>query len=114
MKNLNELKKRFGTVTFESKELILTQDAHADNYGTDGDVRYYAHAVDKAGNEYRVVWETTEIWKLSQELYCLGQKDELTTDESQRMLELSSMALTNYDDESNACDWCCPIDVEQI
>lgn len=109
-----ELKEKYGAVNFNGKEYILTQDAYADNYGNDSEVRYYAKAVDSDENEYCVAWETSERWNLSQELFCLEQKDEPTEEDLQRIEELSSMALTNYDDESNACDWDNPFSVEKI
>ena len=52
----------YGTVTFNGVLYTLTQDAYCDNYGTDGGVRYYAHATDAAGNKYRVAWDTTIEW----------------------------------------------------
>lgn len=45
--------------TLNGLTVTLTDDATMDNYGTDGEVRYYASAVDAAGNEYRVAWDTT-------------------------------------------------------
>jgi len=53
-----ELAKRYGTVFLGHYKYWLLDNARMDNYGTDGDVRYYAKAVDRHGNEYRVAWET--------------------------------------------------------
>jgi hypothetical protein len=47
-----------GDVTYTGITVHLTQQAYSNNYGTDGDVRYYAKGVDDEGNEYMVTWET--------------------------------------------------------
>ena len=88
------IKKDYGTVEFEGKTYTLTQDAYAENYGTDGAVRYYAAAVDADGNEYLVTWETTEQW-----------------DEAQEEYKETSEVNGYIEDESNACDWDSPIEV---
>jgi hypothetical protein len=85
------------TVNFKGKVFTLTQDAYADNYGTDGEVRYYASAVDSDGNVYRAIWETTEEWNEAEAAY-------KATGEVNGYIE----------DESNACDWENPIDVMEI
>ena len=51
----------FGKVTFEGREYQLTEQAQADNFGTQGEVRYYANAIDEFGDRYRVVWETIDF-----------------------------------------------------
>jgi hypothetical protein len=76
----------FGNVDFEGITYTLTQDAYCDNYGTDGGVRYYAHAVDGAGNKYLLAWDTTQAW----------------------------MDAEDCDDESNACDWSSPVAAELL
>jgi hypothetical protein len=77
-----------GTVEFNGITYTLTQDAYCDNYGTDGGVRYYAHATGPDGGEYRVAWDTTEAWD----------------------------ALDGEDrwDEGDACDWADPVEVIAI
>ena len=87
----------YGTVTFEGKVYTLTEQAEAANYGTDGEVRYYANAVDADGERYKVAWETTEAWNEATEDY-------KTTGEVNGLIE----------DESNACDWDNPVDVREI
>ena len=74
----------FGTITFNGQVFTLTQEAYADNFGTDGGVRYYAGAVDTDGNEHQVTWG----------------------------LKISIEDYKNLEDESNACDWDNPISVE--
>lgn len=106
--------KDFGTVRFEGKEYTLTEDAYCDNYGSNGDVRYYAHAVDASGNECLVTWETAEKWNLAQELFKLEAKDEVSVEDKARFEELSTMTLVSIDDEANACDWDTPYSVEEI
>lgn len=94
----------FGTVNYQGKILTLTQQAYADNYGTNGGVRYYAHAVDADGNEYIVAWDTTGEWDTQREIY---KRDGDSTDEGAR-------ALAYVEDESNACDWDSPANVEVL
>lgn len=86
----------YGTVEFEGKTYTLTQDAYANNYGTDGAVRYYAAAVGADGNRYMVEWETSEEWDAAQDDY-------KATGEVSGYIE----------DEQNACDWDNPISVTE-
>lgn len=86
----------FGTVAHDGKTLILTEQAYMDNYGTNGAVRYYAHAVDYDGNIYRIAWDTTAAWD-----------DEC---EKAKNGEYSGY----LDDESNACDWDNPAEIELV
>lgn len=115
------MENKFGTVNFEGKELKLTQDAYVDNYGTDGEVRYYANAVDTEGNEYQVIWETTkefdqseELFNLIEELEVLKSHKSFDDGEIMRMEELEKeiekmenegIGSSYCEDESNACDW---------
>ena len=94
-------------------EVTLTQDAYADNCGTDGEIRYYARAVDKVGNEYKVTWETLPEWDLIQELYRLDTMDERSMDDEDRarQAELRAMQLPTGDDDSDACDWDHPVEI---
>jgi hypothetical protein len=48
----------FGDVTHNGITVHLTQQAYAENCGTDGGVYYQAKGVDNDGNEYRVTWST--------------------------------------------------------
>ena len=101
---LQDYAKQYGTVDFEGKRYYLTQDAYPDNYGTDGDVRYYARAIDIEGDIYMVAWDTTGEWDEAQA-------------EAQR-LQAAGDPCDDYpailDDESNACDWDHPVDVKAI
>lgn len=110
----------YGTVTFKGENYILTQQAYIDNYGTDGEVKYYAHAEDEEGRTFKVVWETTSIWDLAGELYNLELKEKyqsqnFTEEDAERMEELSEDYSSDYiEDESNACDWDKPVDVYEV
>ena len=85
---------KFGTVTHEGVELALSQQAYADNYGTDGGVRYFAKAIDVDGNEYRVSWDTTAAWDANEAAY-----------------QADPESNTPNEDESEACDWTSPAEV---
>jgi hypothetical protein len=85
-----DLAAKFGTVEFSGKTYTLTNQAQADNHGTEGLVRYYAKAVDADGTEHLVAWDTTQAW------------DEADKD--------SGLC----DDESNACDWDSPVSVKAV
>lgn len=78
---------KYGTVEHNGKIITLTQQAFAENFGTNGQVAYYAHGVDADGNDYKVIWQTTKEWDEAQAA--------ATPDEYSSLL----------DDESNACDW---------
>lgn len=75
----------YGTVTWQGQTLRLTDDPQADNYQET--IAYYGHAIDDAGNRYRVRWDITDAWA----------SREPTEDA--------------YEDESNACEWDRPADV---
>lgn len=89
-----ELQEKNGKCRHDGVDLALAADAVMDNYGTCGEVRYYADAFDRNGAEYRVTWGTTQKWD----------------DRSENPEEYESW----LEDESNACDWDNPIEVEQI
>lgn len=59
------------------------------NWGTEGAIRYTARGVDEKGNQYLVIWDTTELWDSAME-----EKDE-------NVLQ----------DESYACEWEYPISI---
>jgi predicted DNA-binding protein len=114
---------RFGSIDYNGKKYFLTQTAYCDNYGTDGDVRYYAHAIDDDGTEYKVTWETSEQYDLACELLSLEnklQENDRSDEEIKRIkaniaeLESDDIRSCYADDESNACDWDAPISVEEI
>ena len=78
-------KTNYGTVESEYGTLNLTQDAALDNCdGAPDKVAYYADAVDKDDNHYRVVWYRSQAYR-----------DALDEDPDCGYCE----------DESNACDW---------
>lgn len=115
-----KLEAQNGSVSFEGKKYIITDQAYCDNYGTDGEVRYYAHAIDEdnTGNSYKVTWQTTLKWDRSCELARMEEaanySNDFTAAEDERFLELKEMTLCDIEDESNACDWDSPINVELI
>jgi hypothetical protein len=117
-----ELAKENGTVVFEGKKYWLKQQAHVDNYGTDGGVRYYASAVDRFGHDVMIAWNTTVAWdELGRGLSliekindaenngedCLSEKHDL-----EQIIENYGDPETYHFDESDACDWNNPVDVE--
>jgi hypothetical protein len=88
---------KFGTVSHEGRTLALTQQAYADNYGTDGGVRYRATAMDDDSNEYRVEWATTPEWDAAQAAY-----------------RADPDCVAHQGDESEACDWANPVAITSI
>lgn len=90
----------FGTVTFEGNAYTLTQAAQSENYGTEGDVRYYAHAIDSGSNGYVVTWGTTTEYNLMCEAYKVDPDD--------------NRIASYVEDEGNACDWDNPISIRRI
>ncbi len=103
-----DLAAEYGTLEHEGETLYLLNQATADNYGTCGEVRYYATAIDAHGVEYNVEWDTTEEWDLAAELDWLKSQLRLSEEEQERLEELQSMTLPDVSDESNACDWTAP------
>ena len=95
--NYQDASAQFGTVTFDGDEYALTQQAYIDNCGSG--VRYYATAIDLRGNYYRVAWDTTQAWDDAQEEYREREEPHL---------------LSLLEDESQACDWDCPVEVKPI
>jgi hypothetical protein len=84
-------------VNYAGHTYTLQQDAYADNYGTDGAVRYYAHATDNDGNDYIVMWSPSPAWEAAQQ-------------EARESNDWSDYPAI-LDDEGNACDWDNPVDV---
>jgi hypothetical protein len=89
----------FGDVTVDGTLIHLTQQAFIENYGTDGDVRYYAHGVDEAGVQYRVAWELTPERK--------EQEERHRADGHVGLCDCN-------DDESIACDWDAPVEAREV
>ena len=96
----------YGTVTYEGKEYILTQQAYIMGVGieewSNEEVYYLASAIDNEGNEYEVKWE-------------LNENTKKTYNEIERPIEAGEFP--NYslvEDESTACDWGRPVDVREI
>jgi hypothetical protein len=87
----------YGTVTYNGKTIHLTQQAYANNYGTDGDVRYYAHGIDDNGVEYRVAWSTTAAWDAEQDAYQADPEN-----------------FTASLNEEDACDWTDPVEAREL
>ena len=113
----------FGTVKYEGKTYTLTCDAWCSNYGTSGNVAYYAYAKDSDGKEYRVMWLTTELYDLSCELQQLElrindnfRSVEELNEIQKRIEELESQGIKSCycEDESNACDWEIAYRVEEM
>jgi len=117
----------YGTVEHEGKTYHLAQVAYMDNVGTDGDVAYYAFAVDDEGNGYTVIWDTTDAWDKGSADYNLALAliedakhhplDDEETAEYKRLTDEGFIAdgipycPGLIEDESNACDWDNPIAV---
>lgn len=111
-KKANE--KEYGTVEFGGKTYILTQQAYCNNYGTDGGVRYYAHAVaadDADDATYKVVWDTTEEWDNHQSG---GEEHPREYDDDNNEIYPNGMSCNFCEDESNACDWDKPVNVYEV
>ena len=86
----------FGDVTFEGKLIHLTEQAYANNCGTDGGVRYYAKGVDDSGVDYLVAWDTTDAWDAEQDAYRADPEN----------FEASLQ-------EEDACDWSSPVSIRE-
>ena len=126
---MNTNNRDYGTTQYEGETYIITCEAWVDNYGSNGDVAYYAYAT-KDNKKYRVMWYTTEKWDKCTELYNLEQElanlksnksiwqsdinriDEIKHEISE--LESEGYATTYVEDESNACDWDNANTVEEI
>jgi len=108
------LEKDYGTVSVDGRTLWLKQDAY---FGGNADNSYYeALAVDAQGCSYKVRWETTPIWNISEKLASLNDELDQTREASeqrgllQSIRELEDSAeryggTVDVEDESNACDW---------
>lgn len=99
MKNLNEL--------------TITHDATVDNIGTNGDVAWTGFGVDKDGNEYKIVWLPTEAWVLAEKF----AKAEIAGDKelmAELIEENGGDNFVDVQDQSNACDWDVPYEIEEV
>jgi hypothetical protein len=110
--NTEDLDKANGTIEHGGTTLHLLEQAVADNYGTDGLIRYYARAIDAEGTEYRIAWDTTDEWDLANEFERLMAESNPNDDQIARIEELADMVLPDVNDESNACDWDAPVSVK--
>ena len=70
MTNFNE----YAPINFNGQIYTQTGATYADNYGSDSEVRYYAHAIGTHGNKVKVEWVTTEAWDNSEKIFKLEQK----------------------------------------
>lgn len=102
----------YGTVTFEGVTYTLTQQAYVDNYGTDGGVRYYARAIDEAGNGYKIAWDTTLAWDASSYIaQCDLRGIAVDPDTLAGFGVDPDFVPYSLEDESDACDWDSPVAV---
>lgn len=100
--------------------LTLTSMPEAGNYGTTGGVRYYASAVDQAGNRYCVAWDTTQEWAAMNAAYNKGYRD-FADDDAQVLADVIDEYGLDADwipcdpaDETYACDWDSPASIELV
>ena len=50
------------TIIYNGTQYTLTDNPQMDNFGTDGAVRFYGHAIDGDGLDYSVQYETLYDW----------------------------------------------------
>lgn len=91
----------YGTVTYEGKEYILTQQPYIMGRINE-DPCYLASAIDSEGNEYEVEWELN---KETKEAY-------IEIERQRKAGEIPNYSLV--EDESTACDWDNPIEIMEI
>jgi len=84
--NFEALKRRFGVVEFEGKQIFMKEDAFAD--GINDQPIYIAHAIDKEGNDYTITWEQYE-----------------TDSENECFVDEDGEPMGSWDDGANACNW---------
>lgn len=117
---LKNLESELGVVTYKGVKYYLTDQAVADNYGTEGEVRYKSSAINNKGSKYQVVWETTDAWDRSEKYLALQNKlsdesyEESWDEIDAEMQELDHDDLVDTGDESNACDWDKPVGVYPV
>lgn len=104
----------FGTAEFGGVEYTLAEQATADNFGTEGLIRYYAKATSPDGDTVMFAWNTTECWDLAEERAKLESESNPTPEQEERLSALDGMVLPDVSDESNACDWDSPFSVTVI
>ncbi len=93
----------YGTINHNGTTITLTTIAVCDNYQYG--VAYTAKGQDAEGNEYSVMWLTTDAWDMAQERCTLRNASLLSDEEAERLAELEEMVLPDVSDESDACDW---------
>jgi len=79
---------KYESTEYNGKTFTFIEHPYCENYGTDGKVRYYAHARDITGSLYRVAWDTTPKWDATDPL--------------------------DRTDDHEACDWEMPVAVELV
>ena len=119
-----EFAKRYGTVKVDGKKYWLKQQAFVDNYGTDGGVRYYASAIDRRGNQFKIAWDTTASWDAMNKAVNLRERIKQAENNGEDCLverhELEQITsdwgdVDSYNfDESDACDWDKPVEAVEI
>jgi hypothetical protein len=112
--NFAAAKEKFGAVVFGGVEYALTNMAQADNYGTDGAVRYYASAINEAGDSFRVAFETTAAWDAANAKAQAELRDDepdLEAIAEEHGVEIDEFENIDLNDESSACDWDSPVEV---
>jgi hypothetical protein len=91
----------YGKIKHNGVTINLTEQAYISNYGTDGDVRYYADGVDTKGNKYQVSWELTPERQEQEERHHTERHGDT----------YDGVECNCCDDESEACDWDNPCEV---
>lgn len=110
MTNFEKYMMQYGYIDHDGVELALTQMAYPDNYGYS--VRYFASAIDRAGNTYEISWDLNPLYATADEdwkEFCSSYANDndgacAPWDEMPSILE----------DESNACNWDVPASLRMI
>lgn len=105
MTTFEQAKEQNGSVVLGGVEYAITRAAQMDNYGTDGEVRYYAPAIDQAGGKYIVEWETTVEWDASSAILGAEMRGESSDGIAQGYGLPADFVPYGLDDESLACEW---------
>jgi hypothetical protein len=110
-----------GTARIHGVTFTLTEQPYYDNYGTKGEIRFYALALSPEGKPVKLTWETTGNYDASCELYNLVEyskcEEDCDCEDCQRIEYLKSLDGVNMNDAEsleNACEWEYPIDVEYL
>lgn len=100
--NFESMKNRYGAAIHNGTEYALTQQAYVDNYRDH--VKYYASAIDCNGNQVQLAWDTTPEWNdatAQWEEFCRAYSNNGNMPPTYEMPSI-------LDDESEACDWSNP------